>query len=105
MSTVSSPKMPLNDYLKLIKVGGSFVQIGAPDSGELPTISAWDLIGGNVKVGGSAIGPPWEIEEMLKLAADKKIKPWIQARPMKDANAAVVDMVDGKARYRYVLEA
>lgn len=105
VSTVSSPKMPLNDYLKLIKVGGSFVQIGAPDSGELPTISAWDLIGGNVKVGGSAIGPPWEIEEMLKLAADKKIKPWIQARPMKDANAAVVDMVDGKARYRYVLEA
>ena len=105
VSTVSSAKMPLSDYLKLIKVGGSFVQVGAPDNGELPTISAWDIIVNNVKVGGSAIGPPWEIAEMLKLAADKKIKPWIQTRPMKDANAAVVDMDDGKARYRYVLEA
>jgi alcohol dehydrogenase (NADP+) len=40
---------------------------------------------------------------MLKLARDKNIKPMIQERPMKDANQAIVDMADGKARYRYVL--
>ena len=40
----------------------------------------------------------------MKLAADQKVKPWIQKRKMKDANQAVLDMVDGKARYRYVLE-
>jgi D-arabinose 1-dehydrogenase-like Zn-dependent alcohol dehydrogenase len=40
----------------------------------------------------------------LELAAEKKIKPWIQKRPMKDANSAIVDMEAGKARYRYVLE-
>ena len=40
---------------------------------------------------------------MLQLAADQKIKPWIQERPLKDANKVVVDMEEGKARYRYVL--
>jgi len=36
---------------------------------------------------------------MLKVAAEKKIQPWIQKRPMRDANQAAVDMADGKARY------
>lgn len=40
---------------------------------------------------------------MLQLAADKKIKAWIQERPMKEANQAIVDMDQQKARYRYVL--
>ena len=40
---------------------------------------------------------------MLDFTAKKGVKPWIQKRPMKEANRAVVDMVDGKARYRYVL--
>lgn len=54
-------------------------------------------------MGGSCIGSPEDIREMLQLAADKKVKPWIQERPMKDANQAIVDMADGKARFRYVL--
>lgn len=57
----------------------------------------------SAKIGGSIIGAPHEIEEMLQLAADKKIKAWINERPMKDANQAVVDMDNGKARYRFVL--
>lgn len=102
--TVSSAKMPLTGYLSLLKVHGTFIQVGAPDSGELPPINAFTLIGSGVKVGGSATGSPiTEIPEMLKLAADKKIKPWVQLRPLKDANQVVLDMEDGKARYRYVL--
>jgi alcohol dehydrogenase (NADP+) len=75
----------------------------APDGGNLPPINAFTLIGNGIKVGGSAIGSPAEITEMLDLVAAKDVKPWIQERPMKDANQAVIDMVDGKARYRYVL--
>lgn len=101
--TVSSGKMPLEGYLSLLKTKGTFIQVGAPDKGDLPPINAFTLIGKGIKVGGSAIGAPWEIEEMLKLAADKKIKPWVEQRPMKDANQAVIDMEKGKARYRYVL--
>lgn len=66
-------------------------------------MNAFTLIAGGVKIGGSAIGAPWEISDMLQLAADKNVKPWIQERPMKDANQAIIDMEQGKARFRYVL--
>lgn len=103
ISTVSSEKMPMTGYLSMLKVKGTLIQVGAPDGGNLPPINAFTLLGGGIKIGGSAIGAPWEIEEMLQLAADKKIKPWTQERPMKDANQAIKDMEAGNARYRYVL--
>ena len=40
---------------------------------------------------------------MLEFAAKHDIHPFIVERPLKDANQTVVDMEDGKARYRYVL--
>ncbi|QGI58027.1 hypothetical protein CEK27_000152 [Fusarium fujikuroi] len=101
--TVSSSKMPYSDYFKLLRHGADFVQVGAPDSGELPPINAFNLIMGQFKLSGSLIGSPKDIEEMLQLAVEKNVKPWVEKRPMEDANQAVVDMENGKARYRYVL--
>lgn len=101
--TVSSDKMPLDGYLQLLKTKGTFIQVGLPDGGILPPINALTLVVGGIKIGGSATGSPAEIAEMLQLAAEKKIKPWIQERPMKEANQSIVDMEAGKARYRYVL--
>ncbi|SMQ45628.1 unnamed protein product [Zymoseptoria tritici ST99CH_3D7] len=95
--------MPLEGYLGLLKTKGTYIQIGAPDAGELPAINAFTLLTNGIKVGGSAIGSPKEIEEMLQFAADKKIEPWLNERPMKEANDVVQDMTAGKARYRYVL--
>ncbi|SPO04371.1 related to alcohol dehydrogenase, class C [Cephalotrichum gorgonifer] len=103
ISTVSSEKMPLSGYLSLLKVGGDLIQVGAPDGGNLPPVNAFTLIASRIKIGGSLIGSPGDIREMLQLAADKKIKPWVETRPLSDANQAVVDMEAGKARYRYVL--
>lgn len=102
--TVSSAKMPLDGYLSLLKTKGTLIQVGAPDGGELPPINAFTLLKGGIKIGGSGIGSPSEIAEMLQLAADKKIKPWVQKKSMKEANQAIIDMEQGKARYRYVLE-
>jgi alcohol dehydrogenase (NADP+) len=102
ISTVSSPDMPLESYLRLLKTGGQFIQVGAPED-KLPPIAAFGLIGKGCKIGGSQIGSPKEIEEMLKFAAEKGVKPWVQKKSMKKANESVVDMEDGKARYRYVL--
>lgn len=102
VSTVSSPKMPLSDYLSLLKFQGTFIQVGAPED-NLPGFNAFALLPKRCKIGGSMIGAPWEIEEMLALVVKKNLKPWIQSRSMKDANKAVVDMNAGKARYRYVL--
>ncbi|KAI2473356.1 NADP-dependent alcohol dehydrogenase C [Annulohypoxylon bovei var. microspora] len=103
ISTVSSEKMPLNEYMFLLRTKGTLIQIGAPDGGILPPISAFALIPSGTKIGGSMTGAPREIREMLQLAADKKIKPWVQERPLKEANQAILDFEDGKPRYRYVL--
>jgi len=100
--TVSSPKMPLQQYLQMLRVNGQFIQVGAPED-KIPAFNAFALIGKGVKIGGSAIGSPEEIREMLALYAKQGVKTWNVNLPMKDANKAIVDMEAGKARYRYVL--
>lgn len=100
--TVSSPKMPLTDYLSLLRVKGTFIQVGAPED-KLPDLTAFAFIAKGVKFGGSMIGPPWQIEEMLNFVDQKKLKPWIEKIPMKDANKAIVRVDEGKARYRVSL--
>jgi D-arabinose 1-dehydrogenase-like Zn-dependent alcohol dehydrogenase len=102
VSTVSSPDMPLSGYLRLLRTNGQFIQVGAPED-KLPAIAAFALIAKGCKIGGSQIGSPKDIEDMLNFAAEKGVKPWIEERSMKKANQSVVDMEDGKARYRYVL--
>lgn len=102
VSTVSSPKMPLDRYLQLLRINGQFIQVGAPED-VLPPIQAFRLLGKNAKIGGSSIGSPQEIREMMDLFAKKGVKTWNQNYSMKDANQAIVDMEEGKARYRYVL--
>ncbi|KAI9892107.1 MAG: hypothetical protein M1814_001813 [Vezdaea aestivalis] len=102
VSTVSSPKMPLARYLQLLRPFGNFIQVGAPED-SIPAFNAFALIAKGVKMGGSAIGAPNTIREMLALAVKKNVKTWYQERPMKEANQAVIDMDKGNARYRYVL--
>lgn len=102
LCTVSSPSMPLRDYLGLLDTKGTFVQLGAPDDA-LPQIMAFDLLQKGKILTGSCIGPVKQIEEMLQFAAERSVKPWIEERPMKQANRATVDLVDGHVRYRYTL--
>ena len=94
--------MPLAEYLSLLRVGGTLIQVGLPEDGPL-SVPAISLIGSGVQIGGSLIGSPSDIREMFDLAVKKQVKPWIQQRPMRDANEAIVEMEAGKARYRYVL--
>lgn len=100
--TVSGADMPLGSYLRLLRTGGRFVQVGAPE-GDLPPISAFALIAKGVTVGGSQIGSPREIEEMLGFVVEKGVRPWVQTRSMREANRGVVEFEEGKARYRFVL--
>ena len=79
-----------------------FKQVGAPED-VLPPINILALINKGCKLEGSLIGSPADISEMLQFAADKKIHPYIQERPMSDANQAIINMEEGDARYRYVL--
>jgi alcohol dehydrogenase (NADP+) len=104
VSTVSSSKdLPLLGYLKLLDVHGRFIQVGGPEE-PFPAFSPFALITKHISLEGSSIGSPAQISEMLELAAAKKIKPWIEELPMGEANKAIVDLSDGKPRYRYVLK-
>lgn len=100
--TASGPHLPPVDYLELLDVKGTFIQVGAPED-PIPQFHAFALIRKNVKVGESSIGSPATIREVFALAAQQKVKAWIQEKPMEDANQAIVDMENGKARYSYVL--
>lgn len=102
VSTINAPKLPLAEYLKLLDIGGTYIQVGAPED-EVPGFSAFALIFKRVKIGGSLIGSPKEIREMLNLADQHQVKPWIEQRPMKEANKVLVDFNSGLPRYRYVL--
>lgn len=103
VSTVSGSDMPLSGYLNLLDLGGRFIQVGAPED-PMPQYSAFAVIGKKVSVEGSMIGSPKQIEEMLQLAAKNQVQPWIQEKPMSEANKAIVDFEDGKPRYRFVLK-
>ncbi|KAJ5306235.1 hypothetical protein PENANT_c077G08093 [Penicillium antarcticum] len=94
--------MPLTDYFALLRPNGTFIQLGVPDGGAL-SVPIPTLVHRGIKLAGSIVGSPGEIREMLKLAAEKKIQPWIEERSMSDANQAIVDMEAGRPRYRYVL--
>lgn len=103
VSTVSGSSMPLSGYLNLLGLGGRFIQVGAPED-PMPQFSAFALIAKNIKVEGSMVGSPRQIGEMLQLVAKNKVQPWIQEKPMKDANKAIVEFEEGKPRYRFVLK-
>jgi len=98
----SSKGMPLNEFLSTLWIDGHFITVGLPDE-DLPPINAFSLIGNACRIGSSHIGSKVEALEMLQLAADKGIKPWIEELPMKDCDKAVRGVKEGKARYRYVL--
>ncbi|KAG9118685.1 NADP-dependent alcohol dehydrogenase, partial [Ceratobasidium sp. 392] len=94
---------PLREYLRLLFVHGTFVNVGIPDS-LLPQIGPMDIVGNGCRLAGSLIGSKKEAIEMLQLAARKNIQPWVQVFPMSRIKQAVEGMKAGKPKYRYVLE-
>ncbi|KAL6703144.1 hypothetical protein ACN47E_010137 [Coniothyrium glycines] len=102
ISTVSG-SFPLDQYLNLLDVNGTFVQLGAPED-PLPSFSPLSLIFKNLKIAGSLIGTRRHIRDMLELAKKSNLKAWVQVRPMSEANQVLIDFQKGLPRYRYVLK-
>ena len=92
----------MDKYIGLLATDGTLVQIGLPADGNLA--APFGTLLHRRKVTSSMCGSPKEIQEMLNLAAEQKVHPWVQVVPMKDANQALLDTVAGKARFRFVLE-
>ncbi|KAK9425311.1 putative Enoyl reductase (ER) domain-containing protein [Seiridium unicorne] len=95
ISTVASSQAPMKGYLALMKPRGTLVHVGNPDDGQF-VIPPSSLIMKSLNFAGSCIGSAGETREMLQLAADKDIQPWVEERPMREANQALKDMEAGK---------
>ncbi|KAF9821676.1 hypothetical protein IEO21_00522 [Rhodonia placenta] len=101
---VFRPDRPLKVYLSMLFVHGKFINVGLPNNDNpLPPMHAFDLQPNGAFIGGSHIGSKTECLEMLELAAEKGVKPWIQEVPMSQAKVAIEAVKSGKVRYRYVL--
>ena len=101
--TVSSPHMPLQAYLGLLRPKGQFCQVGIPEQ-PLPRLDAMALVVNGSSISFSDSASPGNIREMLELAARKGIKAWTQVRGMDEVNEVVREMEGGKARFRFVLK-
>lgn len=102
VSTVNSPKLPIDSYLQLLRPHGTFVQVGAPED-SVPGFNIFPLIVKAAKITGSLIGSPKDIEEMLELAARKGVKSWVNSWPLGKVNDALQAFQRGEPRYRIVL--
>ncbi|KAK3835237.1 MAG: chaperonin 10-like protein [Linnemannia elongata] len=82
---------------------GTVVLLALP---EIPSISVppAPLLLRHVSIAGSMSGGREITQEMLEFAAKHNVRPWITTMPMGDINAAMKVTMDGRPRYRVVLE-
>jgi len=85
----------INNILPTLKVGGSYVLIGA--IAKPMKISPMLLIRGNYSIEGSLIGGIPETQEMLEFCSKHNIQPKIKVIHAKDTNAQFKALADGTA--------
>ncbi|WOO80960.1 NADP-dependent alcohol dehydrogenase 6 [Vanrija pseudolonga] len=98
----SSNQLPIDALLSTLDVEKKFVFVGMPDEG-LSNIRSQTLAGNGAALASSHIGSKCEVIRMLDLAVEKKVKPWINVIPMKDAAEAIKAVENGTVRYRTIL--
>ena len=69
------------------------------------TLSAIGLAGSRVNFNASLIGGIPETQEVVNYCADNNIRPQIQIIKAGQVNEAWQNVIDKKARYRYVIDA
>lgn len=92
----------LSDYLSTLVVNGTFHNVGLGDK-PLPQMMAQDFVPNGCNIGASHIGSRPEILKMLKLAADKGIKPMIETLDISEKTCAeaVQRVAKNDVRYRF----
>lgn len=81
-------KFDMASHLSLLKPGGEFHMVGIPDK-PLPEMSAGIFAGGAPKLTGSHLGNRQEIEALLKSAAEKNVKPWVEVMDISEQNLKI----------------
>jgi alcohol dehydrogenase (NADP+) len=91
-------------YLALLDVHGKWISVGLPENADL-AISPWSLISNGCLIGSSHLGSRKEMLAMLKLAAEKGIKSWVETVPISAENLSttVQRLHKNDVRYRFTM--
>ena len=94
----------LRDYMSTLAVNGTFHNVGLPDK-PLPQLMAQDFVPNGCNIGASHIGSRPEMLKMLKLAADKGLKPMVETLQISEEGCAeaVQRVSKNDVRYRFTL--
>ena len=91
-------------YIATVKPFGTFTYVGMPDRFEI-MMSNIGLAASRVNFNASLIGGMPETQEVVNYCADHKVYPQIEVIKAEQINEAWENVVDKKARYRYVIDA
>lgn len=101
LNTVSA-NLNLDDYLKLLKLDGTLVELGMPEHPmEVPAPA---LIMGRRSIAGSLIGGIAETQEMLDFCAEHDVAPEIEVVAPEYINEAYERVLASDVRYRFVID-
>lgn len=91
-------------HLSTLRVGGTFHTVGISD-GEYPKLPQTVFASNAAKMSGSHLGNNQEMKALLKLAAEKGIKPWVETIDIseKGCQEAVERLKENKVHYRFTL--
>ena len=92
----------INAYLRLLKVDGTLVLVGAPEN-PLP-VEAFSVIPKRVSFAGSTIGSIAETQEMLDFCSKHNITADIELISIQDINDAYDRLLKGNVHYRFVID-
>lgn len=106
LSTIPAKYDPVM-YIKMLKMGGELAIVGLPANANSPDINIANLVfQANRKVYGSQIGGIRETQEMLDYSVKNGIYPQVEIIKADGASVtqAYKNVLDGKAKFRYVID-
>ncbi|MGW9113692.1 NAD(P)-dependent alcohol dehydrogenase [Microbacterium sp. NPDC055683] len=101
VNTVSAP-LPLDRYLRLLRLDGTMVNVGAPP--EPMPLHVFTLFGNRRSFAGSGIGSIAETQEMLDFCAAHGIAPETELIDAAQINDAYERVLSSDVRYRFVID-
>lgn len=95
----------IQTVMSLLKPKGKLSFITAPPNSERININPMFFLMNNYSIGGSVWGSISQVKYMLKLAAEKHIKPWIETIDISEKNVGTAweRMEEGDVKFRFVL--
>ena len=102
INTVSSAELDINAYLKLLRLDGTMVNVGAPPE-PLP-VRVFTLFNNRRSFAGSSIGGIAETQEMLDFCGKHNITADVEVIPIQKVNEAYERLLKSDVKYRFSID-